>query len=440
MDAGYVRSQDAARGPNRRPPRIAFYETSIHGHRGAYLVAVCAEAVRRGWDVTVVTGARDLAHPYFSQIRRLVGDANLVFAPFHVPFPHKTSAPAMLRYHFEQWAAARRCLLSSGRAFDFVYALNIDYMDKAIQVLGVPSRPVPMSGMTMRIRFHLDRLGIERYGAPMRLLGSWSFSQLLRIRGLSSVTTADPSLREYCEQQSAPRYRKLLYVPEIGMEPPTVSAAQARRSFGFDTQDRVILIFGSIDRRKAYEELIEATAAAADTTRVRILIVGKAEDEAHQALEGPRYEQLRRRGVLTTRLGFADDDMQSRAFAASDLVWIAYRNHSTMSGVFSQAMASARPVIAPNYGLLSWLARQYDVGITVDIDDAAATGAHIAGLLQDRSKLDALRHNASTLSKRHSPRNFGSAICNAIGAGLTRRGWRLALEAPLDGVALGGIR
>jgi glycosyltransferase involved in cell wall biosynthesis len=383
-------------------------------------VAITSEAVRRGWDVAVVTPLRDTDHPYFSRLRALVGESNLVFSPSWVAFPAKITALSMLRYHWQEWKSARRALLGCRRSWDFVYALNIDYMDKAIQLLGAPSRPTPMGGMTMRVRFHLNRLGVETHRSLLSSLASWSFSQLLRTRSLASVTTADPSLLSYCERQPAARYRKVFYVPEIGMEPPAVPAAEARAAFGLRADDRVILVFGFIDERKAYDELIEAICTA-EVDRVRILVVGNARDSAREALDGVKYEPLRRRGILVTRLGFAEDEVQARAFAAADLVWVAYRNHSTMSGVFSQAMSCALPVIAPNYGLLSWLVSEYKVGIQVDIGNPSATGSQINALLQDQEALRTLRRNAAHLAAKHSPRNFGSAVCDAIAAGLPRR-------------------
>lgn len=418
-----VAEKDApVRLPSDRPPRIALYETSVHGHRGAYLIAISSEAVRRGWDVTIVTPRRDTEHPFFCQLRSVVGDTNLLLTPSWVPLPDRITAVSLLRYHFQEWSAARRALLGAHRSWDFVYALNIDYMDKAIQLLGAPSRPTPMGGMTMRVRFHLSRLGVRTHRALMPSLASWSFSDLLRARSLASVTTADPSLLSYCEHQRAARYQKVSYVPEIGMEPPTLAAAAAKLGFGFAANDKVILIFGFIDERKAYDELIEAVSTTSERDPIRILIVGSASEAAAQALDGARYEQLRRRGVLVTRLGFADEQLQAAAFAAADLVWVAYRNHSTMSGVFAQAMSCSLPVIAPDYGLLSWLVAKENVGISVDIADPAATGSLIAGLLADPPLLSVLRGNAARMARNHSPRSFGKAVCDVIAASLARSG------------------
>jgi glycosyltransferase involved in cell wall biosynthesis len=381
------------------------------------LTAIAAEAIRRGWAVTVVTPAKDRLHPHFSHLRELLGQSNLLFTPFWIDFPERVSPAAMLRYHFDQWRAARKSLTAEGRRWDFVYAPNIDYMDKAIQLLGAPSRPVPMGGMMMRVRFHLKELGVETHRSLLPFLAPLAFSRLLRARGLATVTTADPTLLRYCQARRAPRYRKVVYVPELGMAPPARDSAVTKEELGFSREDKVILIFGAIDQRKGFQELAAALGRTNPAERIRLLIVGRPDRAAQEVLASGPFEELRRRGTLITRLGFADNATQEAAFAAADVVWIAYRNHSTMSGVFSQAMCCSLPVIGPDYGLLSWLVMHHAVGITVDIDNPAETASRIVTMLQDEQGLRKFRANAALLSQCHRPPSFGRAVCDAIAAG-----------------------
>jgi glycosyltransferase involved in cell wall biosynthesis len=407
--------------PSARPFRLALYETSVEGHRGAYLTAITSEAIRRGWSVTLVTPAKDRIHPYYSHLRELLGPSNLLFTPCWIEFPRRVSAWSMLRYHFDQWQATRQSLSYSDRTWDYVYAPNIDYMDKAIQIRGVPSFPTPMGGMTMRVRFHLKQLGVQTHRALLPSLGSLAFSRLLQARGLASITTADPSLFEYCQNQRASRYRRVAYVPEIGMVAPTIDCAAARQGFGFGPEDQVILVFGFIDERKAIKELVAALECVNSTAKTRILVVGRPDQATGDLLSSPKFTALQREGTLVTRLGFADDRTQEMAFAAADVVWVAYRNHSTMSGVLSQAISCSLPVIGPNYGLLSWLVSQYNVGITVDVDNPSETGRRIVAMLQDTTGMQALRSNSGRISNNHRPQDFGAAVCDAIAASRAAR-------------------
>ncbi|MEO6080235.1 MAG: glycosyltransferase [Steroidobacteraceae bacterium] len=398
---------------------LTIFETTIHGHRGAYLVEITTAAVRRGWNVTVLTPSheRERNSPYFDQIKDLVGASNLVFSPYWVDMPESVSALSMLRYQFTQWHSVRNSLKLANRPCDFVYAPNIDYMDKAIQVLGAPSRPVPMGGMVMRVRFHLGMIGLPTHRRMPESLGALSLSNLLGKASLKVVTTADPSLADYCKGKAAPRYRKMVYVPEIGMTPPSCGTNEAKAAFGFSPADKVILIYGSIDERKAFGSLIDAVAGCALAERLRILVVGKPDEASRTALDGARYQQQREQGILVTRLAHADARLQELAFAAADVVWVAYRNHSTMSGVFSQAMSCSLPVIGPDYGLLSWLVTKNKVGICVNIDDPEDIRVRVVGLLRDAGALDGYRRSAARLSLAHLPERFGAAVCDAIALG-----------------------
>jgi glycosyltransferase involved in cell wall biosynthesis len=152
----------------------------------------------------------------------------------------------------------------------------------------------------------------------------------------------------------------------------------------------------------------------ADADRIRVLIVGRPDRASAVELNSAAYSELRRRGVLATVLELADNNLQERCFAAADVVWVAYRNHSTMSGVFAQAMSCALPVIGPNYGLLSWLIKQYGVGISIDIDNPGRTGAQIVEMLRSDEMLRAFRRKAQLIARQHVPENFANSICDAI--------------------------
>jgi glycosyltransferase involved in cell wall biosynthesis len=399
--------------------KLAIYEPTIHGHRAAYLTEITAAAARRSWDVTVITPFPGRDHPCFSKLYDLIGRQNVLFTPYFVEWPERLSPFNIARFHFQQWHAARRSLLSVGRRWNFVYFPNLDYMDDAIAILGSPSRPVPMGGMVMRIRYHLKRLGVESSGSLGAQLEMFSFSRLLKARSVALVTTADPSFAKYCAQQSAAGYRKVHYVPELGMPAPTLDAASAKRWFGFRPDDKVVLIYGAIDARKAFAELIAAVAGLALTDGIRVLIVGQSDQASAAVFNSPEYDGLRRQGVLASVLEFADRNLQEKCFAAADAVWVAYRNHSTMSGVFSQAMSCSLPVIGPNYGLLSWLISEYGVGICVDIDQPTQTGSQILKMLRNEEIIQGFRYKASRMSREHLPENFGNTICDAITSGLT---------------------
>ena len=59
------------------------------------------------------------------------------------------------------------------------------------------------------------------------------------MKGIACMT-ADPSFMELSATQRLKCFRKVKYVPELGMEPPTVTRREARDRLGLAEDDRVI--------------------------------------------------------------------------------------------------------------------------------------------------------------------------------------------------------
>ncbi len=288
-------------------------------------------------------------------------------------------------------------------------------MAKAIQAFGAPSYPVPMGGMCMSTRFHMNASGIQSAESrPRSSLERIVFQRLLRAKGVSCITTADPSLAEYSGAQTTREFAKVKYIPEIGMGVPRIAKSEARTRFHIAKDDRVILVYGMITRRKGIEELLNAIATQHRDTRLKVLVVGEADAEMRSMLRSATEKSTCSCIPVATHLEFADAETEEAAFAASDAVWVAYRQHSVMSGVFYQAVCCGIPVITADYGILPWLASKYGVGISVSLDDPHATGKRIVNLLTDERQYAIHRRRAEAIREPHLPGNFGRAICDAI--------------------------
>ncbi len=392
--------------------RIGLYEPSLGGHHGSYTLAIAREASARGWRVSLFVPRRDSKHQLIEHLAAAIGQQNILFSDYWVEKPVRFTWSSLIRYHAAQRSAAMRSLRSVERQFDFVYASNIDYMDKAIQAFGSPSFPTPFGGMCMRPRFHMKALGIScGCSQAGSLLGRWSFRRLLGARGIACITTADPSLSDFCLRQTSRRFRKVRYVPEIGMGPPSWCKSDAKAQLGFSPDDRVILVYGVLSGRKAIADLLHAIETQGDRSSLRALIVGQPDRETQQLLCERGPPESRR---FKTILGFTDPRAEERIFAAADAVWVAYKDHSTMSGVFYQGICSHIPVITADYGILKWLAARQDVGISVDPTNPAETGVKLARLFDARTDYDRFCNNAIQLASHHRPVEFGSQTCDAI--------------------------
>ena len=213
---------------------LGLYEISVGGHHGAYAKAIAREAVRRSWKVTLVIPQSDRNHPTLREISALIGPKNIVLTPFFSrPFGGGGKA-ALLAHHFEQRRAAVRSLALLDRNCEFVYTSNLGYMDKAMIVMGSPSR-VPIGGMCMRVRFHMSTIEGHPRG-PASLLGELQLRRLASTSGVTCVTTADPALFHYCQAEEV-HLRTLGYVPELGMDPPGNSNLRRKTKAWFQERE-----------------------------------------------------------------------------------------------------------------------------------------------------------------------------------------------------------
>jgi glycosyltransferase involved in cell wall biosynthesis len=393
--------------------KIVLYDIGLTGHKGSYLSAISKEAVRKGWHVSIVLPKRVEAHFQMEVLRKNVGSENIFLTDHWVETPPKFSRLSLFRHHIAQREVAVQSLRPFIGRCDFIYTTNIDYMNNAVQLFGAPSYPTPFGGTVMRARFHMKAIGVSgAKSTAAGLIEGFNFRRLLSAKGVSCVTTADPGLADFCHSQRERTFKKVKYVPEIGMLRPSIGRDEARARFGFRPNDRVILVYGLISKRKGIDELLQAVRRLERDSPIKVLVAGQPDEEMRLVLQS-KFDDLKSER-LRLLLGFVDYDLENTVFAAADAVWVAYKNHSTMSGVFYQAVCCGLPVIAPNYGILHWLAGKHGTGITVDPDAAEETGRQLTKLLCDGEEYAEISQKARDLASFHSPESFGRAVCDAI--------------------------
>jgi glycosyltransferase involved in cell wall biosynthesis len=390
---------------------LGLYESSLTGHQGAHVQAIVGASIRRGWKVTLVLPASESEHPMFHHLSTVLGPDNLIVSPHACPIWTQRGKAGLLAHHFRQHRTAARSFALVDKRCDFIYTSNLGLMDKAMLVLGPPSPRKAMGGMCMRVRFHMPY--IEGQASRHSVKVTFGEMQLRRLASIAGVTTADPALFEFC-QNGGGSLRNIRFVPEIGMERPSISKIDARRKLGIAESDRVILVYGGLTPKKAVAELVAATALIPEEQRVLVLAVGKPDEwmTGYLATAEARLAMEQRRLVVHGR--FADRALEEAAFASADAAWVAYNDAGSMSGVFFQAVCSGLPVIAPMKGILRWLVRRHGVGISVDPQDAPATAKTILSLLSDPHALQTVRANTEAIAERHLPSTFGDAVCDAI--------------------------
>ena len=162
----------------------------------------------------------------------------------------------------------------------------------------------------------------------------------------------------------------------------------ARRSFGFDEDDRVVLFFGLIRPYKGLDDLLVALGSLKDKLgagqRLRVLVAGRAIDK-HWEEAG--YAELIRKGGLSAELHLEHIPMGEvgRFMHAADVVAIPYKRGS-QSGVLQLAHAFGKPSVVTDVGSLKEVMQAGRTADLVPAENPEALGEAIGGLLRDRDR------------------------------------------------------
>lgn len=141
----------------------------------------------------------------------------------------------------------------------------------------------------------------------------------------------------------------------------SMAKGRARQILGLEDSDTVLLFFGTLRNEKGIDLLLEAISDYSGP-EFTMLIAGPP-----VAVEPIEIEQVNRnpRVDIVTELEFITDSKPY--YCAADCVVMPYRRQfgkENMSMIFQEAMGSLRPVIAPDFGVLFRLTKEWDVGLT----------------------------------------------------------------------------
>jgi hypothetical protein len=226
-------TQEDARGAPRMPPHLAIVEPDATGHHMALHVrAIAAEAVRRGWRLTLLTTAAATRHPAYEVLRRETGAAlTTALLPADTVTRREPRLVRGLSLEARRWRAFRAAtedVLTPG-GVDAVYVTSLEQTARMIALRGSPFGSIPFAGLYTKVRFHHRRMGLRsRIGPRAWLIEAALFPLLLALPTLRAVPVVDEPLVEWARTRRAPWWRKLVLVRDASELRAIVPRAQAR--------------------------------------------------------------------------------------------------------------------------------------------------------------------------------------------------------------------
>ncbi|WP_167375000.1 glycosyltransferase family 4 protein [Prosthecochloris sp. GSB1] len=387
-------------------------------HMVAYTRFIVREAVARGWSVDLLTTKGTVKHEAFGFVRSELPDDAGIFHMDTVDKPGTAVALALMRSQnacYDAVARGFRALLGK-TVPDFVYVVNLDHFDKILALRGSPFGDVPFGGMMMSVKFHRYTMRLGPKSRNDAFYG-WLFRRMLAISGLKFCAVIDEPFFDFARAENRPVYRKLSFVPDVGELHGELTRNEARRSLGIADGRFVVLVFGSLMKRKGIRELFEAVRRIPETFDILIHMAGRQNENIRALMKTPLAEGLLLDGRLMVSSGFQDERQEYIAFRSADAAWVGYvQGFSGSSGVLIQAASIGVPVIASSNGLVGWMTGKYGLGTVVDPSDAASAARAIERLADDPAMRDRFGFNGIRFARSHTSRDFGAGVCNAIAA------------------------
>lgn len=397
--------------------RLLVVEPQASGHHLAlYTRHVIRAAVKRGWDVSLMTTEVALAHPAMDLLQSEVDRRLRVHLMQEVPVSGELRIWAQIKrqmdYYYSMQEAYRRVRKEMGA--DIIYVINLDLIDKVVGLLGSPFDETPFAGMLMSIKFHRHDMGV----GPQRrsdLLYRWLFKRLTSIARLRFVAVVDEAFDTYVRRASDIDRQKIRFVPDVGHLSGAETHLDARNHLGIAAEDFTILVYGSLTARKGVSELLRAVQVLRDP-RIRVLVAGVQDPKIRRLFDETLINAMVQDGSIIIIDRFLTDAEEYRVFRCADAVWLGYVEGFTgSSGVLYQAGSVGVPVIASKHGLLGWLTERHRVGLTIEPTSEIEVSAAIKALAGDRNLRQDLGRNGRRMAVNHTPSSFGATICDALG-------------------------
>ena len=127
----------------------------------------------------------------------------------------------------------------------------------------------------------------------------------------------------------------------------------------------------------------------------------------------PVYARLHAEKRLIVLDRFVSAAELGSLMAASDVVWVGYRNHVYMSGVLVLAGRAGLPVVGTAEGEIGRLITRHALGTVARIDHRTEVANALRELLDGATRME-MGRRAEIAFENHTVENFGARILSAF--------------------------
>lgn len=170
----------------------------------------------------------------------------------------------------------------------------------------------------------------------------------------------------------------------------------------------LITLVGAISSRKGLDEfLMLAQYFNKISSDIIFLIAGKQDEQSKMAIKNSGLNNLK---VLDCYISHKDLGI---IISATDIMWVAYKNHLTVSGILSTSLIYQIPCVVPSNGLIHDIASSgLDEFYAIDMHDFKNHISNLIEFIHEKKSAFICRENFAIpeMQKKHSWNNFNSSF------------------------------
>lgn len=386
---------------------ILILEAVLTGHHGNYLEHTAATFLEQGHRLTVSVRLEHFDNSLFASLKAAhPGRITIKIIPALMCWDLVLGRLGVVGSELSHWLMFKRFFksLNVKDEVDHVFMPYLDYCLHATALLGSPCGHVNWSGICMRPSFHYRNSGVIAPKPKWSSVKERLFYRLLQQQSLHKLLTIDETLEQNTRKKNPFNAQKLSFVPDPAKLTDNFGRVSARHHLGISEEDFVILVYGVIDGRKGVEYLLAGVRNKQFQKNLKILVMGR---------HGPEIrEKLVSEPLVLSIDCHVDTTTEEAGFRAADVVWIGYNAHYAMSGVLVLAAFAGKPVLATRDGLIGWMTRQHNLGVTVDCTDPELIFQAICQLMNDSQAYPNV--GMKTIRDRHTWQIFSKSLDASI--------------------------
>lgn len=223
---------------------------------------------------------------------------------------------------------------------------------------------------------------------------------------MQNIITNDHLLKEYLHSENWNNSDKLKFLHDPKEFNFTFNKSYSKKKLHIPEKSILILVYGALIESKGIIELLSIFKDAKLNRHVRVILAGKhLEKNKNFLLNNIFINKLKLEKRLFIINSWINEKKEALLFSATDIVWIGYKNYSSPSGVFYQAIQKNIPSIISNDGLINNLNQTIKVAYPISIHGSFNVIKAINYILNRRNKKK-IKRNILKFSKLCDPNKW----------------------------------